>query len=105
MLIPPFAGVGLKAFNKAGDDMTGDIFAPNGFMKVDAKYDAGGYENWKASDWPRTYQNPSYSNMFACGIAFAPPHIISKPMSSPKLNKVKKLTYMKHLWLRWVLLV
>jgi len=83
MLIPPFAGVGLKAFNKAGDDMTGDIFAPNGFMKVDAKYDAGGYENWKASDWPRTYQNPSYSNMFACGIAFAPPHIISKPMSSP----------------------
>ena len=83
MLIPPFAGVGLKAYDKDGEDMTDVIFAPNGFMKVDAKYDAGAYENWKASDWPRTYQNPTFSNMFACGIAFAPPHLISKPMSSP----------------------
>jgi sulfide:quinone oxidoreductase len=83
MLIPPFAGVGLKAIAKDGSDMTDTIFAPNGFMKVDAKYDAGDYANWKASDWPRTYQNPTYSNMFACGIAFAPPHPISKPMSSP----------------------
>jgi len=83
MLIPPFAGVGLKAFAKDGEDITSTVFAPNGFMKVDANYGAGAYENWKASDWPRTYQNPTYSNMFACGIAFAPPHIISKPMSSP----------------------
>ncbi|HIP13048.1 MAG TPA: NAD(P)/FAD-dependent oxidoreductase [Lutibacter sp.] len=82
MLIPPFAGVGLKAYDKAGEDITATIFAPNGFMKVDANYAAGTYENWKASDWPRTYQNPTYSNMFAAGIAFAPPHIISKPMSS-----------------------
>ncbi len=83
MLIPPFAGVGLKAYGKDGADITDTVFAPNGFMKVDANYAAGAYENWKASDWPRTYQNPTYSNMFACGIAFAPPHIISKPMSSP----------------------
>ncbi len=83
MLIPPFAGVGLKAYAKDGSDITDTVFAPNGFMKVDANYSAGAYENWKASDWPRTYQNPTYSNMFACGIAFAPPHIISKPMSSP----------------------
>ncbi|MBD3789262.1 MAG: NAD(P)/FAD-dependent oxidoreductase [Campylobacterales bacterium] len=83
MLIPPFAGVGLKAYDKDGSDMTDQIFAPNGFMKVDANYAAGAYENWKASDWPRTYQNPIYKNMFACGIAFAPPHLISKPMSSP----------------------
>ncbi len=83
MLIPPFAGVGLKAYDQDGSDMTDTIFAPNGFMKVDAKYDAGAYENWKASDWPRTYQNPTFSNMFACGIAFAPPHLIYKPMSSP----------------------
>lgn len=83
MLIPPFAGVGLKAINKAGEDITATIFAPNGFMKVDANYAAGAYENWKASDWPKTYQNPTYGNMFACGIAFAPPHPISKPMSSP----------------------
>ncbi len=83
MLIPPFAGVGLKAYNKAGEDITDTVFAPNGFMKVDANYAAGAYENWKASDWPTTYQNPTYKNLFACGIAFAPPHIISKPMSSP----------------------
>lgn len=83
MLIPPFAGVGLKAYGKDGSDITDTVFAPNGFMKVDANYSAGSYENWKASDWPRTYQNPTYNNMFACGIAFAPPHIISKPMSSP----------------------
>lgn len=83
MLIPPFAGVGLKAYNKAGEDITATVFAPNGFMKVDAKYDAGAYENWKASDWPKTYQNPTYKNLFAAGIAFAPPHPISKPMSSP----------------------
>jgi sulfide:quinone oxidoreductase len=83
MLIPPFAGVGLKAYDKAGEDITDTVFAPNGFMKVDANYNAGAYENWKASDWPRTYQNPVYKNMFAAGIAFAPPHLISKPMSSP----------------------
>jgi len=83
MLIPPFAGVGLKAFAKDGADITDTIFAPNGFMKVDAKYDAGAYENWKGSDWPKTLQNPTYGNIFAVGIAFAPPHIISKPMSSP----------------------
>jgi sulfide:quinone oxidoreductase len=83
MLIPPFAGVGLTAVAKDGSDMTATLFAPNGFLKVDAKYDAGDYANWKASDWPETYQNPTYDNIFACGIAFAPPHPISKPMSSP----------------------
>ncbi|MBS4067949.1 MAG: FAD-dependent oxidoreductase [Sulfurimonas sp.] len=83
MLIPPFAGVGLKAYAKDGSDITATLFAPNGFLKVDANYAAGAYENWKASDWPKTYQNPTYGNIFACGIAFAPPHPISKPMSSP----------------------
>ena len=83
MLIPPFAGVGLKSYNKAGEDITDTIFAPNGFMKVDADYTPKAYAEWKASDWPRTYQNPTYKNMFAAGIAFAPPHPISKPMSSP----------------------
>ncbi|MFA6760022.1 MAG: FAD-dependent oxidoreductase [Sulfuricurvum sp.] len=83
MLIPPFAGVGLKAYSKTGEDITDVVFAPNGFMKVDANYNAGSYDNWKASDWPRTYQNPTYTNLFACGIAFAPPHAISKPMVTP----------------------
>jgi len=83
MLIPPFSGVGLTAVAKDGSDMTSTLFAGNGFLIVDAKYDAGDYENWKASDWPRTYQNPTYKNIFAAGIAFAPPHPISKPMKSP----------------------
>ncbi len=84
MLIPPFAGVGLKAYGKDGSDITDTIFAPNGFLKVDADYTPKPYEEWKASDWPRTYQNPTYKNIFAAGIAFAPPHLISKPMKSPK---------------------
>jgi len=83
MLLPPFSGVGMKAFDKAGTDITGEVFAPNGFMKVDADYSGKPYEQWSPSDWPETYQNPKYSNLFAVGIAFAPPHSISKPMKSP----------------------
>ena len=82
MLIPPFSGVGLKAFNKAGEDITATVFAPSGFMKVDADYTARPYDQWSAEDWPKTYQNPTYRNLFAVGIAFAPPHLISKPMQS-----------------------
>ncbi|OIO73074.1 MAG: sulfide:quinone reductase [Zetaproteobacteria bacterium CG1_02_53_45] len=82
MLIPPFAGVGLKAFDKAGEDITAEVFAPNGFMKVDADYTPRPYAEWSAKDWPRTYQTPGYKNIFAVGIAFAPPHLISKPMQS-----------------------
>lgn len=82
MLIPPFAGVGLKAFGKDGADITAELFAPNGFMKVDADYTQRPYAQWSAADWPRTYQSPTYPNLFAIGIAFAPPHLISKPMQS-----------------------
>lgn len=83
MLLPPFRGVDLKAFNKDGEDISTTIFAPSGFMKVDADYSGKAYEDWKASDWPSTYRNPTYPNIFAVGIAFAPPHQISKPRKSP----------------------
>jgi sulfide:quinone oxidoreductase len=83
MLIPPFAGVGLKAYNKAGEDISSQLFAPNDFMKVDADYTVRPYPEWSAQDWPKTYQSPAYRNLFAVGIAFAPPHMISKPMQSP----------------------
>ena len=83
MLIPPFAGVGMSAYDKAGEDITSKLFAPNGFMKVDADYSGKPYEEWLPSDWPSTLQNPDYKNIFAAGIAFAPPHFISKPMKSP----------------------
>jgi sulfide:quinone oxidoreductase len=83
MLIPPFAGVGLKAYDSNGGDITDRIFAPNGFMKVDADYTPKDYEDWSSLDWPKTLQNQDYKNIFAAGIAFAPPHPISKPQKSP----------------------
>lgn len=83
MLIPPFAGVDLQAYDKLGEDITDQLFAPNKFMKVDADYTARPYEQWNAKDWPKYYQTPKYKNIFAVGIAFAPPHLISKPMQSP----------------------
>ena len=84
MLLPPFSGVGLQSFDRQGRDITDKVFAKNGFMKVDADYTARDYDDWKPEDWPKTYQNPDYANMFAVGIAFAPPHGISKPMKSKK---------------------
>ena len=83
MLLPPFRGVDLKAFNKNNEDISDQLFAPSGFMKVDADYSTKSYEEWKADDWPKTYRNPIYPNIYAVGIAFAPPHQISKPRKSP----------------------
>ncbi|MBS4056914.1 MAG: NAD(P)/FAD-dependent oxidoreductase [Bacteroidales bacterium] len=82
MLIPSFAGVGIKSYDAAGNDITAKLFAANGLMKVDADYTPKPYEQWSVRDWPETYRNPEYPNIFATGIAFAPPHSISKPMQS-----------------------
>jgi sulfide:quinone oxidoreductase len=79
MLLPPFSGVGLKAFDRKGADITPRVFAPSGFMKVDADYQQKPYEDWRARDWPRYYQSPAFKNLFAAGIAFAPPHAVSRP--------------------------
>ena len=83
MLLPPFTGVGLTAFNRNGEEITEQLFMPNGFMRVDADYGTKPYEEWRATDWPRTYQSPAYENVFAAGIAFAPPHQISRPRTTP----------------------
>ncbi len=83
MLIPAFTGNGITAADKNGEDITSKLFKPNGFMVVDADYTPKPFEEWSANDWPSTYQNPDYGNIFAAGIAFAPPHSISKPMKSP----------------------
>ncbi|MBU2526662.1 MAG: NAD(P)/FAD-dependent oxidoreductase [Bacteroidetes bacterium] len=80
MLIPSFSGHGFKAFDKNNNEITDKLF--KGFMLVDADYTPKPYEEWTAQDWPETYQNPSYKNIFAPGIAFAPPHSISKPRKS-----------------------
>lgn len=83
MLLPPFRGADLKAFDGQGGDITDQVFAPSGFMKVDADYTPKPYEQWQASDWPRTYQSVKYDNVWAAGIAFAPPHQMSKPRKTP----------------------
>jgi sulfide:quinone oxidoreductase len=80
MLIPAFSGHGFKAYDKNDADITDKLF--KGFMIVDADYTPRPYEEWTVQDWPETYQNPSYKNIFAPGIAFAPPHAISKPRKS-----------------------
>lgn len=83
MLLPPFKGVGLRAFDRDGEDITDTVFAPSGFLKVDADYTSKPYEEWSAADWPTTYESPVYSNVFGVGIAFAPPHAISRPYQTP----------------------
>ena len=83
MLLPPFRGADLKAFDAAGADITATMFAASGFMKVDADYTSKPYADWRATDWPSTYQTPDYPNVFGVGIAFAPPHQISQPRTSP----------------------
>lgn len=82
MLLPPFKGVQMAAFDRRGADITASVFAPSGFMLVDADYSKKAYEDWSPADWPSTYRAPRYENIFAVGIAFAPPHAISKPMTS-----------------------
>ena len=84
MLLPPFKGVGLTAIDREGNDVSETVFAPSGFMKVDANYESKPFEDWSADDWPSTYESPSYPNVFATGIAFAPPHAISRPYKTPK---------------------
>jgi sulfide:quinone oxidoreductase len=83
MLLPPFRGADLKAFDREGNDISADMFLPSGFMKVDANYEAKPYEEWNAKDWPSTYESTRYANVFGVGIAFAPPHQISVPRKSP----------------------
>lgn len=83
MLLPPFGGVPLAAYDRDGNDISAELFNPAGFMKVDGDYTARPYDDWRASDWPQTYQVPGYDNLFAVGIAFAPPHQISRPRKSP----------------------
>jgi len=82
MLIPQFTGHDFIVKDKQGNDIYDKLFAPNGFMRVDADYTSKDPKQWSIKDWPDTYQNPNYKNIFAPGIAFAPPHTMSKPVKS-----------------------
>jgi sulfide:quinone oxidoreductase len=85
MLIPAFSGVGIKGIDKSGNEIgDGKLFKPNGFLTVDAEYSSAKkpYHEWSGDDWPVRLQNPTWKNIFAPGIAFAPPHSISRPRTT-----------------------
>jgi sulfide:quinone oxidoreductase len=82
MLIPQFTGHNFVVKDKNDNDIYDKLFMPNGFMRVDADYTKKDPKKWSIHDWPDTYQNPNYKNIFAPGIAFAPPHTMSEPAIS-----------------------
>lgn len=86
MLIPQFIGQKIRYTNNAGEDLNSQLCNAGNFLKVDGDYASAGknYDEWSAKDWPKTYQSPLYPNLFAAGIAFAPPHPISKPSGVTK---------------------
>ncbi len=78
MLIPQFHGTRLKYINREQKDITDQMTNPAGFMLVDGVYGKE-WKDLRSEDWPSTYQSPLYRNIFAPGIAFAPPGTISQP--------------------------
>lgn len=83
MLIPQFRGIPLKYVASDGSDVTEKMTVPSGFMRVDADYTPKTYEQYRGSDWPAIYRSPLYDNVYAAGIAFAPPHPLSKAKKTP----------------------
>lgn len=83
MLLPPFRGAGLTVLARDGSDISSEINTPAGFMRVDADYSTKTPDEWAGRDWPSTYQVPGFPRIFAVGIAFAPPHAISRPLRTP----------------------
>jgi sulfide:quinone oxidoreductase len=89
MLIPQFVGMPMKYIGADGEDVSDKVVAPNGLVKVDAIYGQP-YEvtSRNPNSWPEIYQNPNYENIFAAGIAFAPPGPISVPHTTPNGTKM-----------------
>jgi len=84
MLVPQFLGQPFKYVGKDGEDISGKLTNPAGFIMVDGIYGL----TWDVLSenpdaWPAVYQNKNYKNIFAGGIAFAPPGPISKPHTTP----------------------
>jgi sulfide:quinone oxidoreductase len=83
MLIPQFKGQPIKYVAKDGTDITSKLTNPAGLFLVDAKYGLSYPELAQTPEaWPAHYNNPTYPNMFAAGIAFAPPGPISRPFTN-----------------------
>ena len=83
MLIPQFKGQPMKYVGKEGEDVSSKVVNAAGFVLVDGTYGLS-YGDLKNNPdaWPSTYQNPNYKNIFAAGIAFAPPGPISVPFTN-----------------------
>ncbi len=89
MLVPQFLGHKMEYIGKDGEDVSGQVVMPNNLVKVDAIYGLPYEKLEKNPDaWPSVYQNPNYPNIFAAGIAFAPPGPISVPHVNPKGTKI-----------------
>lgn len=84
MLIPQFIGQPMKFIGKEGEDVSDKLMNKAGFVFVDGYYGLS-YESlhYTPEAWPAVYQNPVYRNIFAAGIAFAPPGPISPPHTTP----------------------
>jgi sulfide:quinone oxidoreductase len=84
MLIPRFLGQPLKVVGRDGADLSAEVLAPNGLVKVDARYGLPYEELIRTPEaWPAQYRSPRYPEIFAAGIAFAPPGPISVPHTNP----------------------
>lgn len=80
MLIPQFVGPALKYIGKDAEDVAEKVVNKAGFVLVDAFYGLDHDRLMHTPEaWPATYQNPTYRNIFAAGISFAPPGPISVP--------------------------
>ena len=84
MLVPQFLGQPFKYVGKDGEDISSKIANPAGFILVDGTYGLD-YPTLAETPnaWPAVYQNSNYKNIFAGGIAFAPPGPISQPHKTP----------------------
>ena len=83
MLLPPFGGVAMQAFDRDGADITSRCSRPAGSCASTPTTSPNPTSSGAATDWPKTYQAIGHPNVFAVGIAFAPPHQISRPRTSP----------------------
>jgi sulfide:quinone oxidoreductase len=82
MLIPPFQGQSIQYLDKDGNDLSQVLLNPARFLKVDGGYGKS-YNEIGPRDWPATYQNKTYKNLFGVGIAFAPPSPMTRPSQAP----------------------
>jgi len=83
MLLPQFRGIPMRYVDGPGTDITGSMTMPSGFMRVDANYEPKSYDAYRGDDWPALYRSPFHANVYAVGIAFAPPHPISRGKKTP----------------------